>query len=119
MTMALVQSIADLSSRWRNRFWRSKELSEHLEVGSRGKKLACKVLRKAGYKILYRNFRGRRGGEVDVVCRDKNTLVFVEVKTRTRRDFGRPLDAVNAVKRKLIAGGALAWLQLLDSPDIL
>jgi len=45
--------------------------------------------------------------------------VFVEVKTRTREDFGRPLDAVNREKRNRIARGGLAWLRLLDDPDIL
>ena len=53
-----------------------------------------------------------------MVCRDRDTLVFVEVKTRTGEDFGRPAEAVNAAKRKLISRGALAWLQLLDNPDI-
>jgi putative endonuclease len=118
MTTGLVQSIADLSNRWRSRFSRSKELSEHLRLGARGEKLACAFLRRKGYRILYRNFRARHGGEVDIVCRDRDTLVFVEVKTRTREDFGRPVEAVNAAKRKLIARGALAWLQLLDNPDI-
>jgi putative endonuclease len=119
MNTGLVRSIADLSSRWRNRFSRSKELSEHLRLGARGEKLACAFLRRGGYKILYRNFRARHGGEVDIVCRDGDSLVFVEVKTRTREDFGRPVEAVNAAKRKLISRGALAWLQLLDNPDIL
>jgi len=45
--------------------------------------------------------------------------VFVEVKTRTREDFGRPLDAVNRDKRNRISRGGLAWLRLLDDPDIL
>ena len=76
-------------------------------------------MKKNGYKILYRNFKGRTGGEIDVVCRDRDTLVFVEVKTRTREDFGRPLDAVNREKRNRIARGGLAWLRLLDNPDIL
>ncbi len=76
-------------------------------------------MRRHGYKVLYRNFRGRRGGEVDIVCRGGDTLVFVEVKTRTGEDYGRPVDAVNLAKQKLIARGALAWLQLLDNPDIL
>ena len=67
----------------------------HLRLGARGEKLAARYLRRQGFKILYRNFRGRRGGEIDLVCRDRDTLVFVEVKTRTREDFGRPLDAVN------------------------
>jgi putative endonuclease len=66
-----------------------------------------------------RNFRGRSGGEIDVVCRDNDTLVFVEVKTRAREDFGRPFVAVDREKRKRISRGALAWLRMLDNPDIL
>jgi putative endonuclease len=45
--------------------------------------------------------------------------VFVEVKTRTREDFGRPLDAVDRDKRKRISRGGLAWLRLLGDPDVL
>jgi Holliday junction resolvase-like predicted endonuclease len=116
MNMGLVQSIADLSSRWRSRFSRSKELSEHLQLGARGEKLACGFLRRQGYKILYRNFRARHGGEVDIVCRDGDTLVFIEVKTRRRDDTTRPSEAINAAKRKLISRGALTCLQLLDNP---
>lgn len=76
-------------------------------------------MRRNGYKILYRNFRGRSGGEIDIVGRDRDTLVFVEVKTRTREDFGRPFDAVDRNKKKRISRGGLAWLHLLDDPDIL
>src|SRR5438132_13372267 len=112
-------SIADLTNRWRHRFSRSRELSEHLRLGARGEKLACAFLRRKGCRILYRNFRARHGGEVDIVCRDGDTLVFVEVKTRRRDDAVRPSDAINAAKRKLISRGAVAWLQLLDNADIL
>jgi len=45
--------------------------------------------------------------------------VFVEVKTRTRQDFGRPLEAVDRAKQKRISRGALAWLRMLENPDIL
>jgi putative endonuclease len=90
-----------------------------LRLGARGENLACQFLRKRGYKILYRNFKGRTGGEIDVVCRDRDTLVFVEVKTRTREDFGRPVETVNRKQRNRIAHGGLAWLRLLDDPDIL
>ena len=71
--------------------------------------------------MLYRNFRGPRGGEVDIVCRDKpcQTLVFVEVKTRRTGDFGGPAAAVNEAKRELITRGALAWLRMLDNPEVL
>ena len=117
MNTGLVRFIADLSNRWRSRF--SPSRPEHLQLGTRGENLACRFLRRNGYKILYRNFRGRSGGEIDIVCRDKDTLVFVEVKTRTREDFGRPFDAVNRDKQKRISRGGLAWLRLLDDPDIL
>jgi putative endonuclease len=117
MSTGLVRYIADLSNRWRSRS--SSSPPPHLRLGKRGETLACRFLRKNGYKILYRNFRGRTGGEIDVVCRDGDTLVFIEVKTRTREDFGRPFDAVNRDKRNRISRGGLAWLRLLDDPDIL
>jgi putative endonuclease len=121
MNSALARSIADLSNRWRNRFSPSKNSSKsiHLRRGAHGEKLACRFLRRNGYKILYRNFKGRSGGEIDIVCRDDDTLVFVEVKTRTREDFGRPVAAVDRQKQKRISRGGLAWLRMLDNPDIL
>jgi putative endonuclease len=108
-------------NRWRSRFSRSKASSKpaHLQRGATGEKLACRFLRRNGYKILYRNFKGRTGGEIDIVCRDHDTLVFVEVKTRTREDFGRPIEAIDRQKQKRISRGALAWLRMLDNPDIL
>jgi putative endonuclease len=104
-------------NRWRSRFLSSKD--SHLRLGERGEKLAARILRSHGFKILYRNFRGRQGGEIDLVCRERDTLVFVEVKTRTRADFGRPLEAVNREKQRRISLGGLAWLRLLGDPDIL
>jgi putative endonuclease len=117
MNTGLVRFIDDLSNRWRSRF--SGSPPQHLRLGIRGEKLACQFLKRSGYKILYRNFRGRTGGEIDVVCRDDDTLVFVEVKTRTREDFGRPIEAIDRDKRKRISRGGLAWLRLLNDPDIL
>ena len=87
-------------------------------LGIRGEKLAEKFLRSSGYKVLYRNYRPKGGGEVDLVCRDGNVLAFVEVKTRSSREFGRPADAVTDEKRELIARGARAWMRLLDDPDV-
>jgi putative endonuclease len=91
----------------------------HLRRGEEGEALACRFLRQRGYKILYRNFRGRRGGEIDIVCRDRDTLVFVEVKTRGDEDFGRPIETLRADQRDRISRGGLAWLRLLDNPDVL
>ena len=93
-------------------------MPDHLRRGERGEKLASKFLRSRGYKILYRNFKDRRGGEIDIVCRDGDTLVFVEVKTRGGEEFGRPVEAVDREKQLRVSRGGLAWLRLLDNPDI-
>lgn len=89
-------------------------------LGRLGERWAARHLRRNGFKILYRNFRAPQGGEVDLVCRDKvaGELVFVEVKTRRSAAFGRPAEAVTADKQRLIAKGALAWLRLLDRPEV-
>jgi putative endonuclease len=75
-------------------------------------------LKKAGWKILRRNFRAPHGGEIDIVCRDREVLVFVEVKTRTSDSYGRPAEAVDKKKRRLLVRAAMAWLRMLDMPDI-
>ncbi|MEI6337386.1 MAG: YraN family protein [Verrucomicrobiota bacterium] len=100
--------------------WPPAEEAPHIVLGRHGEKLAAAHLRKHDHKILFRNFRGPHGGEVDIVCRDKphNELVFVEVKTRSTEDFGRPFDAVDRKKRRLILRGAMNWLKMLDMPDI-
>jgi putative endonuclease len=63
------------------------------EFGDKGERLAEKVLLKKGYKLLARNFRSRFG-ELDLVMQDRETLVFIEVKTRVNTKFGRPEEAV-------------------------
>jgi putative endonuclease len=117
MNTALARFTVARLNRWRSRFSRSNPA--HLRVGKRGEKLAARHLRHHGFKILYHNFRGRQGGEIDLVCRERDTLVFVEVKTRTGEDYGRPLEAVNPQKQRRIALGGLAWLRLLGDPAIL
>lgn len=119
MRMDLARFTAGLFSRWSRRCSTSPEPSPaHLELGRLGEKLAARHLRKHGYKVLYRNFRAPRGGEVDLVCREDDVLVFVEVKTRRSEAFGAPSEAVTVEKQKLITRGALAWLRMLDNPEI-
>lgn len=87
-------------------------------LGWDGENEAAKFLRRAGYKVLYQRFRPRnRKGEVDLVCRHGGTLVFVEVKTRSSLAYGRPSNAVDADKERLIIQGALAWLRMLHRPE--
>ena len=87
-------------------------------VGRTGEDLAAKFLRREGLKVLYRNFRAPKGGEVDIVCRDGETLVFTEIKTRSTADYGDPGRAVNRKKQTLITKGAMAWLRELNFPDV-
>jgi len=89
-----------------------------MEIGDLGEKIACAKLKGNGCKVLYRNYRGPKGGEVDIVVRDRDTLCFVEVKTRTSKGYGRPIDAVNAAKQELIERGSNSWLHLLGRRDM-
>ncbi|MCC6355053.1 MAG: YraN family protein [Verrucomicrobiae bacterium] len=85
--------------------------------GSFGERAAAAFLRTRGYRILTRRFAAG-GGEIDLVCRHGEVLAFVEVKARSRDDFGRPAEAVTAKKRRRIAKAALAYLQLLGNPAV-
>jgi len=81
-----------------------------MALGERGEKFAARYLRRQGYKILVRRFKGR-GGEIDLVCRHKDWLVFVEVKTRKSEQYGSPSESVRSrssatrAKRPLITCG--------------
>lgn len=66
-----------------------------------GEDQATLLLQKKGYKILERNFKARYG-EIDIVATYKDTLVFVEVKTRTSHEFGTPLEAITSWKLKAV-----------------
>ena len=88
-------------------------------IGDTGERLAGKQLHREGGKVIYRNFRAPKGGEVDIVYRDGETLVFAEVKTRTSLEFGRPGEAVDREKERLIIRGANAWLRELNFPEVL
>lgn len=90
---------------------------EHLRRGELGERAAKKHLRRLGLKFLTANFRSARG-EIDLVFRDADCLVFVEVKTRSSEDWVRPAAAVNARKRRLLSQTALDYLKLLKNPPV-
>jgi putative endonuclease len=68
-------------------------------IASFGEEKACEFLRKKGYKIIDRNFR-KGYGEIDIVAVYKSVLVFIEVKSRTSKSFGDPLEAISYWKLK-------------------
>lgn len=73
--------------------------------GKYGEDLAVNFLEKHGYKILERNFR-IRGGEIDIIALVDNTLVYVEVKTRTNHMFGTPAESITPYKIKFLERSA-------------
>jgi putative endonuclease len=94
-----------------------KEKPEHLRRGELGEQAAKRHLQRQGLKFLTANFRSQRG-EIDLVFRDEDCLVFVEVKTRSSEDWTRPAAAVNARKRRLLSQTALDYLRLLKNPQV-
>ncbi len=94
-----------------------KAKPEHLRRGELGERAAKKFLQQAGLKFLTANFRSARG-EIDLIFRDGDCLVFVEVKTRSSEEWTRPAAAVDARKRKLLSQTALDYLQLLNNPAV-
>lgn len=96
---------------------RGRQQPEHLRRGQAGEAAARRHLRRLGLKFLTANFRSARG-EIDLVFRDGDCLVFVEVKTRSSEAWTRPAAAVNARKRRLLTLTALDYLRRLDSPPV-
>lgn len=87
-------------------------------LGKSGESLACEELRRRGYEILETRYRTRYG-EIDIIARDGQTTVFVEVKTRSGLRFGDGADAVTAWKQRRIAKMAVDYVsrqRLHDTP---
>ena len=98
--------------------WRNKPATPlHLQRGMLGERAARSHLKKLGLKYLTGNFRSARG-ETDLIFRDRDCLVFVEVKTRSSEVWTRPAAAVNAHKRKLLSQTALDYLRRLKNPPV-
>ncbi len=81
-----------------------------IALGALGEKRAAEFLKKKGHRILETNFRCREG-ELDIISRDKDCLVFVEVRTRSSTDFGTPEESITRAKREKLVTVALTYLQ--------
>ena len=99
---------------WQRWFPRPRELPEHLRRGQLGENAARQELVRAGLKFLIANYRTRHG-EIDLIARDRDCLVFVEVKNRSSEDWTRPAAAVDARKRRLLSLTAEDYLRQLDN----
>ena len=85
-------------------------LSRQQKFGEKGESIASRHLKKNGYEILEKNYRTKLG-EIDIIAKDRDTIVFVEVKSRRSRQFGNPKGAVTPKKQRKISMAALCYLK--------
>jgi len=84
-------------------------MGKAIERGRRGERQAADFLREHGYQIIETNYRWQ-GGEIDLIARDGNYLVFVEVKARASEAFGAPEEAITPTKRRRLIRTAKKYL---------
>lgn len=89
----------------------------NIALGIYGEKLALKYLKKQKYKILEKNFRCALG-EIDIVAKDGEFLVFIEVKTRSSNAFGEPMEAVDFYKQRKLSKLAVYYQKLKRKLDV-
>ena len=80
------------------------------EVGNKGEDLAVEFLISNGFEVLERNWRYGKA-EIDIIAKDEYGLVFIEVKTRTSSDFGKPEEFVSSHQEALIFGAAQRYME--------
>jgi putative endonuclease len=91
-------------------------LNRRQQFGEAGEALAARLLRKKGYKIVATNYRTQLG-EIDIIARDGDTLVFIEVKARHSGRFGSPKWALTPRKQRKISMVALYYLKTTGQSD--
>ena len=86
----------------------SARAARALRLGRAGERAAAAYLESLGYEVIGRGFKARRG-EIDIICRRRDELVLVEVKTRSSDAFGTPAEAVNAAKQRALRAAAAEY----------
>lgn len=86
-------------------------------LGQKGEAQAARYLKQKGYKIIKKNYKCKYG-EIDLIARDADVLIFIEVKTRTSIEFGSPAAAVDYRKQKQISKVAYHYLVTHHNEDI-
>jgi len=91
-------------------------MRKNCEKGKIGESIAEEYLTGKGFQIINKNWRYSRQGEIDLVAKDKDTLVFIEVKARSNINFGYPIEAINSQKMNKIR--TLAGFYLNENKNI-
>jgi putative endonuclease len=87
---------------------------EYMNIrGEKAEEQACRHLRKLGYKIVARNWHSFFG-EIDIIARDDDTLVFIEVKSRHSLSYGSPEESLTPEKQKRIIATACIYLNQIE-----
>jgi putative endonuclease len=100
-----------------NPLWRGISLQEKsgmsyssIKAGHEGEDLACKLLQEKGFEIIERNYRYGKKGEIDIVAREGDALVFVEVKYKKNLEYGEPEFSITKTKMNQLRKMAGAYL---------
>ncbi|MBW1888064.1 MAG: YraN family protein [Deltaproteobacteria bacterium] len=88
-----------------------------LDLGKRGEELALKKVKRLGYKCIARNYRCALG-EIDLIAKDGDCLVFIEIKTRKGKSLGYAKEAVNERKKRQLTKVALAYMKAKDCVNV-
>jgi putative endonuclease len=87
-----------------------RTLTPQAALGRKGEDLAHRYLRSCGYRVIARNYKPGPDSEIDIVAREGNTLVFLEVKSRLSSEFSAPERAIDAEKQKRIMKAARSFI---------
>lgn len=87
-----------------------------LELGRAAEDAASQFLKNRGYRILFRNYSSS-GGEIDIICRQGDSIVFVEVKSLSSDAAADPEEHVNSTKQRQLRKAAKAWIHAHDEPE--
>ena len=90
---------------------------ERISLGEMGERLALKKIKRLGYKFIAKNYRCPLG-EIDLIARDGDCLVFIEIKTRRGRSIGYAKEAINKRKMRQISKVALAYMKANNCCDV-
>lgn len=105
-----------LLKRISNIFSKSSEINDNKSTGNLGESKACKYIKKNGYKVLKKNYR-TKFGEIDIIGTDSDTICFIEVKARSRTDYGSPQEFVTKKKQERLWKTASIYIDK-NSPEI-
>ncbi len=87
--------------------------SQNVNKGKIAETIAFDFLKSKGYEILELNWRFKRA-EIDLIAREGNFLVFIEVKSRSNNDFGKPESSVGQKKKSMLTAGATSYMDMID-----